>query len=217
MRRSIPFDAQPAVDQVLVLAADDDGDVARLQEDLAPGEFCADGMAAPHRERVAVGIEQLAVKSLEGVADRDHEIDGARELRAEDRRPPPRHDVEPDVRRGLRNLRHQRRHQELHREIRHHQAKLPLAAGGIEIVGNEQSAHLIERLRQRSTQSLRPRRQFHPRAGANQQGIAEHLAQPLQRMAGGRLRQPDPHRRPADIGFPQQRVERHQQIEIERG
>jgi hypothetical protein len=32
-------------------------------------------MTAPHRERIAIGIERLAVKSLEGVADRDHEID----------------------------------------------------------------------------------------------------------------------------------------------
>jgi hypothetical protein len=44
-------------------------------------------VTAPNRERVAVGIEALAVKSLEGIADRDHEIDGARELGREDRRP----------------------------------------------------------------------------------------------------------------------------------
>ena len=49
-----------------------------------------------------------------------------------------------------------------------------------------------------------------------QQGIADQIAQPLQRVAGGRLRQPDPHRRAADAGFPQQRVERDQEIEIER-
>jgi hypothetical protein len=36
-------------------------------------------------------------------------------------------------------------------------------------------------------------------------------------MARGRLRQPDPHRGAADIGFQQQRVQRDQQIEIERG
>ena len=117
---------------------------------------------------------------------------------------------------SLRNLFHQRRYQQFHREIRHHQAKLPLAAHGIEIIGNEQAAHLVERLRQRPAQRLGPRRQLHPRAGANQQRIAEHLAQPLQRVAGGRLGQADPHRRPADIGFPQQGIERHQQIEIER-
>ncbi len=176
----------------------------------------ADGMAAPHRERVAVGIEPLAVKSLEGVADRDHEIDGAGEFGGEDRRPPPRHHVDPDVRRRLRDLLHQRRHQQLDREIRHHQAKLPLAARGVEIVGNEQRAHLIERLRQRRAQRLRPRRQLHAGAGAHQQRIADQVAQPLQRVARRRLRQPDPHRGAADIGFPQQRVERDQQIEVKR-
>ena len=87
---------------------------------------------------------------------------------------------------------------------------------GVESVGNEQRAHLIERLRQRRAQRLRPRRQLHPRAGAHQQRIADQVAQPLQRMAGGRLRQPDPHRGAADIGFAEQRVERDQQIEVKR-
>jgi hypothetical protein len=77
--------------------------------------------------------------------------------------------------------------------------------------------HLIERLRQRSAQRLRPRRQFHPGACAHQQRIAEHVSQPLQRMARGRLRQPDPHRGAADAGLQQQGVQRHQQVEIERG
>ena len=64
-----PLAAQPALDQILVLAADDDGDVPCVQENIAPPQLRADRMAAPHRERVAVGIEKLAVKSLEGVAD----------------------------------------------------------------------------------------------------------------------------------------------------
>jgi hypothetical protein len=127
------------------------------------------------------------VKSPEGVADRDHEIDGAGKLRGEDRRPAPRHDVEPNVRRLRGNFLHQRGHQELHRKVRHHQTKMPLAAGGIEIVRDEKSAHLVERLHQRSAQGLGPRRQFHAGAGTDQQGVAEHLAQPLQRVARGRL------------------------------
>jgi len=101
-------------------------------------------------------------------------------------------------------------HQQFDRQIRHHQTKLPLAADGVEIVRYKQPAHLVERLRQRPAQALRSRRQLHPRAGANQQGIAERLAQPRQRVAGGGLRQPDPHRGAADIGFREQRVQRHQ-------
>ena len=93
---------------------------------------------------------------------------------------------------------------------------MPLAAGGIEIVRNEQPADLVERLRQRSAQGLRPRRQLHARACSYQQGIADQVAQPLQGVAGGRLRQPDPHRGAADAGFPQQRLERDQQIEVKR-
>jgi hypothetical protein len=62
--------------------------------------------------------------------------------------PPPRHDLDADVRRQPRDLFHQRRHQELDREIGHHQAELPFALRGIEGLGNEEAAHLIERLRQ---------------------------------------------------------------------
>jgi hypothetical protein len=129
----------------------------------------------------------------------------------------PRHHVDPDAGgRGV-ELLHQRRHQQFDREVRHHQAKVPFAARGIEIVGYEQPAHLIERLRQRPAQRLRARRQLHPCADPHQQRIAEHIAQPLQRVARRRLRQPDPHRRAADIGLQQQGVERDQQVEIERG
>ena len=54
-------------------------------------------MPAPHCKRVAVGIEKLAVKPLEGVADADHEIDGACKLRVEDRRAAPRHHVDTEM------------------------------------------------------------------------------------------------------------------------
>ena len=156
------------------------------------------------------------MEALEGVADRDHEIDGACEFGGEDRRSPPGDDVDPDVGRSLRDLLHQRRHQQLHREIRHHQAKLAFAARRVECVRNEQAAHLLQRLRQRPAQRERPRGQFHSHAGAYQERIADHFAQPLQRMTCGRLRQSDPHRGAADIGFAQQRVKRNQRIEVKR-
>ena len=109
-----------------------------------------------------------------------------------------------------------RRHQEFDREIRHHQAELPVASGCVECIGLEQAADLIEHLGERPAQRLRARRQLHAGAGPHQQGIAEQVAQSLQRVARSRLRQPDPHRGAADIGFPQQGVERHQQVEVER-
>jgi hypothetical protein len=75
---------------------------------------------------------------------------------------------------------------------------------GVECIGDKQRAHLVERLRQRGAQPLRPRRQLHRAPGAHQQRVADQVAQPLQRVAGGRLRQPDPHRGAADIGFAEQ-------------
>src|ERR1700709_2672583 len=83
---------EPGVDQVRILAADDHGDMPRIQECLAPLQLRPDGMTAPSREPIAVGIKQLAVESLEGVADTDHQIDGAGEFGGEYRRRPPWHD-----------------------------------------------------------------------------------------------------------------------------
>jgi hypothetical protein len=85
-----------------------------------------------------------------------------------------------------------------------------------ERLGEEQPAHLVERLCQRPAQRLRPRRQFHAGAGPNQQGIADEVAQPLQRVAGRRLRQMQPHRGAADTSFPQEGVERDQEVEVKR-
>src|ERR1700733_12910486 len=57
-----PVGQEPVFDQVRVLAADDDGDMPRIQEDIAPPQPGSDRVTAPHRERIAVGIEKLAVK-----------------------------------------------------------------------------------------------------------------------------------------------------------
>ena len=177
----------------------------------------ADGMAAPHRQRIAVGVELLPVKPLEGVADRDDEVDGAGELGGEDRRPPPRHHVDGDVRRRLRDLLHQRRHQQFDREIRHHQPKMPLAAARRRNHPATNSPRTWSSACASGPRSAWARGVSSMRAPvAHQQGIAQQVAQPLQRMACRRLRQPDPHRRAADAGFLQQRVERDQQIEVKR-
>ena len=48
---------------------------------------------------------------------------------------------------------------------------------------HEQRPHMVERLRQRGAQGLRPWRQFHARAVAHQKRVADQVAQPLQRMA----------------------------------
>jgi hypothetical protein len=183
-----PLAAQPTVDQVLALAADDDGDMTRREEGITSFQLRSHRVAAPYRQRIAVGVQQLTMETLEGVADRDHHVDGAGKLGGEDCRSPPWHDVDQDVRRRSRDLLHQGRHQQLDREIRHHQAELAFAPRGIECIRNEQSAHLVERLRERRAERHRPRRQFHPRSGAHQKRIADQLAQPLQGVAGGRLR-----------------------------
>jgi hypothetical protein len=86
------------------LATDHDRDVARVEKGFDPLQASADGVAPPHRERVTIGVKPLPVKSGKGIADRDHHVDRASELRREDRRTPPRHHVDPDIRRQLRDL-----------------------------------------------------------------------------------------------------------------
>ena len=73
--------------------------VWRIEIEIAPLQPRAGWMTAPYREGIAIGVKPLPVKSGEGVADTDYHVDGAGELRREDRRPPPRHHVDPDVRR----------------------------------------------------------------------------------------------------------------------
>jgi hypothetical protein len=108
------------------------------------------------------------MEALEGIADPDHDIDGAGEVGLKVRRSPPRRHLDPQMWRDPHDLFHQPRHQELDREVRHHQAELPVAAGGIEGVGQKQATNLVERLRQRRAQAERASRQLHARAVAHQ-------------------------------------------------
>jgi hypothetical protein len=78
---------------------DDDGDVPCAQESFASLQFSAKAVAAPHRKSVGILVEELAVETLEGVADADHEVEGAGELSGHDRGPAPGHDVKPGRRR----------------------------------------------------------------------------------------------------------------------
>ena len=58
----------------------------RVEKYVRPLQPCADRVATPHRECVAIGIEQLTVECPEGIADADHESRKlARELMREDR------------------------------------------------------------------------------------------------------------------------------------
>ena len=64
-----PLASKPFVDQVDILAADHDGDVPCVEEDIATAELRSHRVTTSHRQRVAIGIEELTVKSPEGVAD----------------------------------------------------------------------------------------------------------------------------------------------------
>jgi hypothetical protein len=94
---------------------------------------------------------------------------------------------------------------------------VPVALAGIEDIRDEQSADLLQCLGKWTAQGLRARRQLHAGADADEQGIAENITEPAQRVARRRLRQADPHRGSADIAFQQQCIERDKQIEIQRG
>jgi hypothetical protein len=52
-------------------------------------------------------------------------------------------------------------------------------------------------------------------AAAQEQGVAQGLAELGERPAGGRLRAPQPHRRARDVALEQQGFEHHQQVQIE--
>ena len=58
-------------------------------------------------------------------------------------------------------------------------------------------------------------RGLHPRAAFGQQGIAELLAQPGQRMADRRLGPPEPLGGAGDAPLGHQNIEHNQQVEVE--
>ena len=63
-------------------------------------------------------------------------------------------------------------------------------------------------------QQFGPRRQHHAPAGAHEQRVAELLADPRQRVAHRRRRQPEPRRRPRDAALLQQGVEGDEEAEV---
>ena len=204
-QRNAPLDvlaAQPDVDQILARAADHDGDMPRGEERVAFFQPVAGGMAAAHRERIAVGIEKLAVKTLEAVADR------ASRDRWCGRIPAVmiaelRHGTTSMVTFGASFVTFS-----ISGGINSSTARSGIIRRKCRSLRAASNSSRVNRPRTWSSacasgprKRLRPRRQLHPRAGAHQQGIADQVAQPLQRVARRRLRQADPHRGAADAGF----------------
>jgi hypothetical protein len=75
----------------------------------------------------------------------------------------------------------------------------------------DQAERVGHRLAERFGARGRDQRQ----ALAHQQRVAEQLAQPGERVAHPRLAQPDPFGRPGDAALGEQRVERHQKVEVD--
>jgi hypothetical protein len=105
-----------------------------------------------------------------------------------------------------------------HRLIRGRQHERAFRRRGIEgrlrlqheLRGFERGAHAgaqLERARGTCHSAFRP----------HEQGIAEQLAQPAQRVTDRRLRHPEPARGTRDVAFLEQRVERGQQVEVDPG
>src|ERR1700710_2176932 len=87
-----PRTAQPTVDQVLALAANDHGDMACFEECSAFCQLQGRGMATPHRERVGVLVEKLPIETFERISDGDDDVERAGEFGGHDRRTTPWHD-----------------------------------------------------------------------------------------------------------------------------
>ena len=91
-----------------------------------------------------------------------------------------------------------------------------MVAGGVEgraVVQGvlDQAQRLLNGLAERFGARGRYQRQ----ALAQQQGVTEELAEPGQRVAHAGLAQPDPFGRPGDVPLGQQRVEGHEEVEID--
>ena len=74
-----------------------------------------------------------------------------------------------------------------------------------------------ERVGDRLAERFGPRGRDQRQALAHQQRVAEQLAQPGERVAHPGLAQPEAARRPGDAALGEQRVERHEEVEVDTG
>ncbi len=130
------------------------------------------------------------------------------------------HGTEDQVHRGrvLRQPREQRRQEDESAEIRARQRERARARLGVERRGpREGAAHGLQGRCQRRAELLGARRGAQPQRRAHEERIAQERAQPAQRVAGGGLAQPHPLGRPRDAALGQERLEHHQEVQIDGG
>jgi hypothetical protein len=105
-----------------------------------------------------------------------------------------------------------------HRVVRHEHRERALRRRRVEHgLAGEHPLHPGERGGGAIAQLHGQRRQLVAVADAGEQFVAEVAAQPGQRRAEGRLAEPEPSGGTGDAALAQQVVQRHQQVQVERG
>ena len=175
-------------------------------------------MAAPHDQREPVAGKRLADDAGRQWRGRGRETEIDLPLLH------PAHDVatdrlEPQIDAGRLDLepRDQPRAEEDGVRVAPRQAYRAPEPRRIEVLGAEQPAELVQRRPDLRREALRERRRREAAARADQQRIAERLAQARQRAAHRRLAEADVGGGMRDVPAPQKRLERRQQIEVEPG
>jgi hypothetical protein len=112
---------------------------------------------------------------------------------------------------------HQIGHEQIGEVIVQHDLEAAGAGRGLKGFGRQQAPNALQGFRQRLFQAERARSQLHPRADPNQEWIAQQFSEAHQGVADRRLRPPDPPGRAPDVRFGYQRVQRDEQIQIDRG
>jgi hypothetical protein len=107
-------------------------------------------------------------------------------------------------------------HEKIGHVILHHDVEASGAGRAIEGFGREQSPHAVQRFGQQLPEVRSSRRQLHSRADPDEDRIPEQLPQTRQRVADRGLRPPNSLRRTSDVPFCNQRIERDEQVQIDR-
>ncbi len=122
------------------------------------------------------------------------------------------------VGRQLHHALHQRRDQAVLHRPRGGDAKHPLGAGGIEVLGLPQPLlQHGQRLAYRSRQRLGPLGRHHLAPAHHEQGVIQRLAQASQGVADGGLGEVQPFGGTGDVALLHQHVEHGEQVEVEAG
>jgi hypothetical protein len=212
------FLPEPGIDRVLPVLSSHDRHVPRLEEERGGQGSPQKAMAAAYGARIPIREEPLLVEAFVGSGQaRDDDIQAAPGFEGIARALAPGLELETDPRRVASKLLEERGQEKIACVVRDGKAESARALPRLERLGDEQVADPGESVLDGLPKGLRTGGELHPRARADEQGVAQQGPKPLEGVAHRGLGTRDALGRFSDARRRQEGVEGHQEIQIDGG